>query len=178
MQRPGLPDRTVARGAKAGAAQESVGSGEARQPGADQDAGHWVCVGDRKRVLIVDDNDRHLDILSAILGSVGFDVETCGSGAEALRRLTVRVYDVAVLDLVMPEVSGGTVAIEMRNGGLNTLTPVVVCTANVAIATRQLGGVAGIHAIIGKPINTADLILAVARAPRVSGERASPRMRI
>jgi CheY-like chemotaxis protein len=145
-----------------------------RQP----DAGNWVCVASPKRVLIIDDNDRHLEILSAILASVGYDVEACGSGAEALRRLSMRVYDVAVLDLVMPEVSGATVAREMRKGGLNTLTPVVVCTANPAMASRQLAEVAGIHAVIGKPINTADLILAVARAPMVIGERLSPLMRI
>ena len=43
-----------------------------------------------------------------ILSSVGYDVETCGSGAEALRRLIVGLYDVVVLDLVMPEVSAPT----------------------------------------------------------------------
>ena len=172
MHRPELPGRTPARGAHAGAAHE--GADEVRQP----DAGNWVCVASPKRVLIIDDNDRHLEILSAILASVGYDVEACGSGAEALRRLSMRVYDVAVLDLVMPEVSGATVAREMRKGGLNTLTPVVVCTANPAMASRQLAEVAGIHAVIGKPINTADLILAVARAPMVIGERLSPLMRI
>lgn len=176
MHRPELPGRAAVSGATTGAAHKDVD--EARQPASDDRAGNWVCVASPKRVLIIDDNDRHLDILSAILGSIGFDVEPCGSGAEALRRLNVRVYDVAVLDLVMPEVSGVTVAREMRRGGLNTLTPVVVCTANVTMASRQLAGVAGIHAVIGKPINTADLILAVARAPMVAAEQLSPQMRI
>lgn len=174
MQRPDLPGRTGTRRAATGAAQESVAAVDVR---ADHDAGSWVCVASSKRVLIVDDNDRHLDILSAILTSVGYDVEACGSGAEALRRLGVRLYDVAVLDLVMPEVSGVTVAREMRREGPNAETPIVVCTANVAIATRQLDGVEGIHAVIGKPINTADLILAVARAPMRAGERPASRMR-
>lgn len=174
MQRPDLPGRAGTRGAIGGAAQESVGVADART---DQRGGNWVCVASPKRVLIVDDNDRHLDILSAILSSVGYDVETCGSGAEALRRLAVRLYDVAVLDLVMPEVSGVTVAREMRREGPNAQTPIVVCTANVAIATRQLDGVEGIHAVIGKPINTADLILAIARAPMRAGERPASRIR-
>jgi CheY-like chemotaxis protein len=176
MHRPELPGRAVERAADAGAAHDGVD--DARQPGPDHDGANWVCVASRKRVLIIDDNDRHLDILAAILGSVGYDVETCGSGAEALRRLSMHVYDVAVLDLVMPEISGVTVAREMRDSGPNTLTPVVVCTANVALAARQLVGVAGIHAVIGKPINTADLILAVARAPMSSGERPAPQMRM
>lgn len=173
MQRPDLPGRADKRRAISGAAQEGVGEAKA-----DHGAGSWIRVASSKRVLIVDDNDRHLDILSAILTSVGYDVETCGSGAEALRRLAGRRLDVVVLDLVMPDVDGVTVARQMRCGGHNVKTPIVVCTANVAIATRQLDGIAGIHAVIGKPINTADLILAVARAPMAAGDRPSSQMRM
>jgi len=136
----------------------------------------WIRVASPRTILIVDDNDRHLDILAAILGSVGHDVETCGSGAEALRRMSARRYEVLVLDLVMPEVSGVTVAREMRNGGYNISTPVIVCTANVTLARRQLAGLEGIHAIVGKPIDTAALVLAVANAPL--RERPSRQMRM
>jgi CheY-like chemotaxis protein len=125
----------------------------------------WICVAASRNVLVVDDNDRHLDILSTILRSVGNDVEACGSGAEALRRLDCRQYDVIVLDLVMPEVSGIAVATEMRKGGLNMRTPLIACTANIGIARHQLENFPGLTAIIGKPIDTASLVLAVARAP-------------
>jgi hypothetical protein len=50
-------------------------------------ASDWTCLAAARDILVVDDNDRHLDILSAILTSVGHEVETCGSGADALRRL-------------------------------------------------------------------------------------------
>jgi len=103
-----------------------------------------------RNVLIVDDNDRHLDILSAILTSVGHNVETCGSGAEALRRLEGRNFDIVVLDLVMPEISGVVVAAQMRQSEVNSQTPIIICTANMAIAHRQLQHVDGIAAIIGK----------------------------
>ena len=127
-------------------------------------------------MLIVDDNDRHLDILSAILGGVGHEVETCGSGAEALRRVAAHPYDVIVLDLVMPEIGGLAVATEMRAGGVNARTPIVICTANVTMARRELESVDGIHAIIGKPIDTAALVLAVEHAP--GHERHSSQLRI
>jgi CheY-like chemotaxis protein len=128
-------------------------------------AASWIRVASPRTILIVDDNDRHLDILAAILGGVGHDIETCGSGADALRRMSARRYEVVVLDLVMPEVNGVTVAREMRNGGYNVPTPVIICTANVAMARRQLVGIEGIHAIVSKPIDTAALVLAVANAP-------------
>jgi CheY-like chemotaxis protein len=133
--------------------------------GHDQPAADWICVAAARNVLVVDDNDRHLDILSAILSAVGHNVETCGSGAEALRRLEARRYDVVVLDIVMPEVNGVVVAEQMRETRHNAETPIIVCTANIGIAQRQLGEAPGIATIIGKPIDTAGLVLAVARAP-------------
>jgi CheY-like chemotaxis protein len=139
-------------------------------------AADWICVAASRTILVVDDNDRHLDILNTILSSVGHDVETCGSGAEAIRRLETRRFDVVILDIVMPEVSGFVVASEMRAGVLNKRTPIIACTANLSLARRQLGELSGISAIIGKPIDTASLILAVARAP--VRERKSDRIRI
>lgn len=141
-------------------------------------AADWICVAAARTVLVVDDNDRHLDILSAILSSVGHDVETCGSGAEALRRLNMRHYDVVVLDLVMPEVSGLLVAQQMRSLMFNQNTPVVICTANMTIARRQLADIPGITAIIAKPIDTANLLLAVARAPVRKRERRPDQIRV
>ena len=131
----------------------------------DHPATDWIRVAASRNILIVDDNDRHLDILSAILSSVGHDVETCGSGAEALRRLEGRHFDIVVLDLVMPEISGAVVAEQMRHTSANCDTPIIICTANMTIARRQLQDAEGITAIIGKPIDTANLVLAVARAP-------------
>lgn len=128
-------------------------------------AADWISMAVTRRILIVDDNERHLDILGTILGSVGHQIEACGSGAEALRLLSIHKYDVLVLDLVMPDVSGVMVAEQMRRSGLNTDTPVVVCTANLNIAERQLQGIEGIVTVVGKPIETAALILAIARAP-------------
>lgn len=124
-----------------------------------------ICVAAMRSILVIDDNDRHLDILDTILTSVGHDVETCGSGAEAVRRLAEQPFDVVVLDFVMPEISGEAVAEAMRAGTVNVRTPIIVCSANVVIARRKLADVKGVAAFIGKPIDTASLILAVARAP-------------
>ena len=154
---------TAAAGSSATAGAElSVETRSSRQRGNGSD---MICVAAARNILVVDDNDRHLDILNTILKSVGHDVETCGSGAEAVRRLDGRRFDVVVLDLVMPEVSGLVVAQEMRTGKANAKTPIIACTANVIIARKQLADVPGISAIIGKPIDTASLVLAVARAP-------------
>lgn len=169
MNLPPLPQGGRSEAVAAVAAGESVShDGSA---GRDQPAADWICVAAARDILVVDDNDRHLDILGTILTSVGHDVETCGSGAEALRRLDARHFDVVVLDLIMPEVSGIVVAQQMRDLKLNRETPVIICTANMTIARRQLSGVPGIVGIISKPIDTASLVLAVARAPVRTRER-------
>ena len=134
-------------------------------PTRDHPASDWICVAATRNILVIDDNDRHLDILSTVLSSVGHNVETCGSGSEALRRLEGRNFDIVVLDLVMPEISGVIVAQQMRQTTVNCDTPIIICTANMTLAHRQFRDVAGIVAIIGKPIDTASLVLAVARAP-------------
>ena len=177
METPPLPRDKRKGPAVAGAATELVTSFETSsgpQPAAD-----WICVAAARNVLVVDDNDRHLDILSTILTSVGHDVETCGSGAGALRQLDTRRYDVVVLDLVMPEIGGGAVATQVRSMMLNRQTPVIVCTANITTARRQLTDIDGVTAIIAKPIDAASLILAVARAPvREREDRRSGQIRI
>lgn len=143
--------------------------------GRDQPASDWIAVASARDILVVDDNDRHLDILSTILCSVGHEVETCGSGAEALRRLEARRYDVVVLDLVMPEISGVIVAQQMRGSGLNRDTPIIVCTANMTIARRQMADVEGVIDLIAKPIDTAALVMAVASARVRPRERSRSR---
>jgi CheY-like chemotaxis protein len=163
MIAPPLPRSSTLRAA-ASVAAASGGLSHDSTAGRDQPAADWICVAAARNVLIVDDNDRHLDILSTILASVGHDVETCGSGAEAIRRLDARHFDVVVLDLVMPEISGLVVAQQMRQSRLNHDTPIIICTANMSIAQRQLGDTPGIVATIAKPIDTAALVLAVASA--------------
>jgi CheY-like chemotaxis protein len=163
MNMPPLPQGGQQAAAPSAAAPEPVSHNGAT--GRDQPAADWICVAAARDILVVDDNDRHLDILGTILTSVGHDVETCGSGAEALRRLDSRRFDVVVLDLIMPEVSGVVVAQQMRDLKLNRETPVIICTANMTIARRQLADVPGIVGLISKPIDTASLVLAVARAP-------------
>lgn len=164
MERPPLPREAIAGSGMLGAASESAAS-SSHVSGSTQAAADWICVASARNVLVVDDNDRHLDILSTILTSVGHDVETCGSGAEALRRLDMRHFDVVVLDLIMPEVSGLVVAQQMRNCALNRHTPVIVCTANITLARRQLADEPLVVDFISKPIDTARLIVAVTRAP-------------
>jgi CheY-like chemotaxis protein/HPt (histidine-containing phosphotransfer) domain-containing protein len=68
-----------------------------------------------KRLLVVDDNETNRRILSLQAEAWGMDVHTCASGAEALRVLTNDArFDVAILDMQMPEMDGAQLADAIR----------------------------------------------------------------
>jgi DNA-binding NtrC family response regulator len=58
------------------------------------------------RVLLVDDEEQFLDVLSQRLGTRGIDAETSTSGEEALVKIKNRNFDAIVLDVMMPGMGG------------------------------------------------------------------------
>lgn len=60
----------------------------------------------RTRVLLVDDNTGMLETLADILAAGGFEVETASDGAGALERLRLSQFDIAVFDIVLPDING------------------------------------------------------------------------
>jgi len=59
-----------------------------------------------KRILVVDDDGPILRLVATVLRRESYDVDTASGGSEALSKIELTLYDVIVLDLMMPEVSG------------------------------------------------------------------------
>jgi CheY-like chemotaxis protein len=64
---------------------------------------------DARLALVVDDEEQVRIMLQGALGAWGYEVETVGDGAEALRRLARQDYDVVICDLLMPHMTGDQV---------------------------------------------------------------------
>lgn len=62
--------------------------------------------GERPRVLVVDDEPEVLEVMRALLEESGYEVDAHTSAVEALQRVRRHRFDVLVLDLYMPEMSG------------------------------------------------------------------------
>ena len=62
--------------------------------------------GTRPRVLLVDDEEKFLDVLSRRLGTHGIDADTAASGEEALTKTKGKNVDVIILDVMMPGIDG------------------------------------------------------------------------
>ena len=70
--------------------------------------------GVQRTVLVVDDEADQRLLLERLLGSLGFGVTTCPNGAVALAAAQERAFDLAVLDISMPGMSGWEVARQLR----------------------------------------------------------------
>ncbi|MCU9952971.1 hybrid sensor histidine kinase/response regulator AtsR [Burkholderia sp. BKH01] len=67
-----------------------------------------------RRALVVDDNDNARETLGAMLSALGIDADLCGTGQEGVARFGTGHYDIVVLDLELPDLSGFEVAQRIR----------------------------------------------------------------
>jgi PAS domain S-box-containing protein len=111
-------------------------------------------------ILVVEDDARDRDYLVRTLGEAGYAVETAVTGAEAMSLSADKRFDAITLDLLLPDMSGRDVLRQVRAGGPNQQTPVVVVTV-----LAHKGVVAGFHVadILPKPIPADDLLKALKR---------------
>ena len=117
------------------------------------------------KVLAVDDNTVNLMVLEQILGSLGHDVAKAGSGHEALAALMVEPFDLVLLDIQMPGMSGVDVLARLRaDEGPNRHAPVIALTADVTSGGRKRYLSVGFTEHTPKPIQIPDLIAAMGRA--------------
>lgn len=115
------------------------------------------------RILAVDDEEISLSSIKRLLNWRGYkDVETCRSGAEAIRRLRMEDFDIVLLDLLMPEVDGLTV--------LETVKPYlpqtefIILTAVDDLSTTVRAIRTGAYDYLVKPVDNELLILTIQRA--------------
>jgi two-component system response regulator MprA len=108
------------------------------------------------RILVVDDDQAVLRSIDRALRLEGYDVETVGSGGEALESLAQSPPDALVLDLGLPDFDGLQVCRRMRSAGDDT--PVLMLTARDAVDDRVQGLDAGADDYLVKPFALAELL--------------------
>ncbi|MGH2825734.1 MAG: response regulator [Actinomycetota bacterium] len=81
-----------------------------------------------KRVLIVEDEEAVRELEKFILENAGYEVMEARDGLEGLTKVEFRKPDLILLDLMMPDVSGGRMFDEMRHHPATKDIPIVVVT--------------------------------------------------
>ena len=113
-----------------------------------------------KRILVVDDDDNILNLERTILEQKGFEVTTATGGPEALEILSGRVFDLVLLDVMMPEVDGFTVCRKIKEDPRLKDIPVIFLTAKGGGEALAEGFESGAVMYINKPF-TANKLLTI-----------------
>ena len=104
-------------------------------------------------ILVVDDNNTNLNLVSKILKIEGYEVTTAASGLEALEKVNMVKYDLAVLDVMMPHMNGFELCRRMRQLPTCADIPIIMLTASSDEEDRIMGEKAGATAMLGKPFD-------------------------
>lgn len=106
-----------------------------------------------RTVLVVDDSRTNLNVIGRRLGRLGYMTALCDNGGEALDRIAAGGFDLVLLDLVMPGLSGLQVLAELRTRPETADLPVIVVTgrSDPAAAIEALATGADDH--VAKPFD-------------------------
>lgn len=110
-------------------------------------------------LLIVDDDARLRGLLAEYLGKEGFAVTVAKDAADARRKLAMFVFDLIVLDVMMPGETGTEFAGALRAGG--DTTPILMLTAMGEAEDRIAGLESGADDYLVKPFEPRELVLRV-----------------
>ena len=113
-----------------------------------------------KKILVVDDEERIVDIIKAYLEKDGFTVITAYDGRSALDLARGQSPDLILLDLMLPEVSGWDVCRELRK---ESDVPIIMLTARDDITDKIIGLELGADDYVTKPFDPKE-VLSRARA--------------
>jgi len=108
------------------------------------------------RVLLVEDEEGLVTTLGDLLHSEGYEVESTGSGDEAIRLAREKALDLIVLDVMLPDRDGFEVCRTLRDAGLST--PILMLTARAQTADRVSGLRLGADDYLTKPFDTMELL--------------------
>jgi DNA-binding response OmpR family regulator len=113
------------------------------------------------KVLILEDDRRQAHFLARVLSEEGLAVDLCARGADAVAQAGGGLYDLIVLDWMVPETDGLSVCREIRRGG--GVAPILMLTARGETRERVMGLEAGADDYMVKPFEV-DEFVARARA--------------
>jgi two-component system OmpR family response regulator len=123
------------------------------------------------RLLVVEDEQTILELLSGSLRFAGFEVMTAASGAEALRAVAASRPDLVLLDIMMPDGDGFEVMRRLRSAGPDV--PVIFLSARDGVRERVAGLALGGDDYITKPFSLDEVLERIRAVLRRTGHAAA-----
>ena len=118
-------------------------------------------MGKKSTVLVVDDEEALRSVLSNELINEGYDVQTASDGDDAMAEIDKTPFDLVLLDIKMPRVSGFEVLkhIKERAGGTKVVMLTGFADLKNAIESKKLGA----DDFVSKPYDLVDLLTTIER---------------
>ena len=120
------------------------------------------------RVLVAEDNRVNQHLAQALLEKGGYRVDVVNNGVEALEAIEGEQYDVALVDVQMPEMDGLETVARIRTLGLERHLPVIAVTAHAMKGDREQMLAAGFDDYIAKPLKAEHLYAVIERVAPVA----------
>jgi DNA-binding response OmpR family regulator len=117
------------------------------------------------RVLVVDDEPDVANLISEVLREAGFAADVCTRSRDALELFRKGMYDLVVLDIMMPALDGINLCLEIRR---ESEVPIIFLSARSDTPDRIIGLRAGADDYLPKPFSNDELVVRVERILRRS----------
>lgn len=124
-------------------------------------------MGEVMKILIVEDNKTIQKDIEKEL-SKHFDTETCGDGEEGLYLISQGIYDLVILDLMLPNMGGIEILNQARKDGIDT--PILILTAKEALDDKVEAFTLGANDYLTKPFYMDELVARVYAILRTNGK--------
>ena len=123
----------------------------------------WGYEGQRRKVLLVDDEPAYRGVLAGFLAPLGFDIDEAASGEEALARVVATLPDVVLMDVRMPGMDGIEATRALRATPEGEEIVIIAISASAFDGDRDTCLEAGCDGILAKPIYLEALLGQLAR---------------
>jgi CheY-like chemotaxis protein len=110
------------------------------------------------KILIVEDNEMNLDMLSRRLGRAGFEIVSAMDGKKGLAAVRAEAPDLVLLDMSLPEMDGWAVARAIRADPAIAGTRIIALTAHAMASDREEALAAGCDDYDTKPVDLTRLL--------------------
>jgi two-component system alkaline phosphatase synthesis response regulator PhoP len=111
------------------------------------------------RILLIEDEPGLVLTLSDLLTAEGYALETASDGETGLARASAGLFDLVILDIMLPRKSGLDVCRELRQKGIDSA--ILMLTAKTQVADRVVGLKLGADDYLTKPFDPAELLARV-----------------
>jgi len=115
-------------------------------------------MGERLRILLVDDEPSIVKMVGKRLEVEGFEVLIATDGQDALTKARTQLPDLIVLDLMLPKLNGYEVCTMLKQDARYQKIPVVLFTAKTQEKDEKLGMECGANAYVRKPFRAQELL--------------------